>query len=47
MKTCNDCEHFNKNCTLYPREVWPAIWLSNECICYKKKTVENLLRRKK
>jgi len=29
--TCDKCKHFDGNCTYYPREVWPTLWLTNQC----------------
>jgi len=28
---CIECVHFEGSCIFYPREVWPKIWLTNQC----------------
>ena len=29
--TCDKCNGFDVNCTRYPREDWPMLWLTNQC----------------
>ena len=29
--TCEECKYFDKNCTYFPKKVWPMLWLTNQC----------------
>ena len=32
--TCRKCKGFDGNCTSYPHDEWPMIWLTNQCDKY-------------
>ena len=35
--SCYKCCWFHKNCTHYPKDDWPMIWLTNQCDGFKPK----------